>query len=159
LDTDEGGSSLTAFLSAIVKQEHCDYIEMRSSLPGSLQHEPSGLSPRSAFWHHSLDLTPSLTFLFDRFHKSCFQRKIRRAEKEGLVYSEGTDDSTLRSFYSLLTLTRRRHGVPPQPLTWFRNLRDCLADSLKIALASWKGRPVASMLTLRHKDTLVYKYG
>ena len=62
-------------------------------------------------------------------------------------------------FYGLLVLTRRRHQLLPQPLTWFRNLIMCMGDQLKIRLASKDGHPVASILTVRYKDTLVYKYG
>ena len=40
-----------------------------------------------------------------------------------------------------------------------RNLIACLGDNVKIRVASKDGRPVASILTLRHKRTLVYKYG
>ena len=47
----------------------------------------------------------------------------------------------------------------PQPVAWFRNLITCLGDKVKIRVASKDGCPVASMLTLRHKQVLVYKYG
>ncbi len=62
-------------------------------------------------------------------------------------------------FYRLLLMTRRRHGLPPQPIQWFRNLVACLGDKAKIRVASKGGRPVASIVTLRYKNTLVYKYG
>ena len=87
------------------------------------------------------------------------QRKIKRAEREGLTYEEGQSDSLLAKFYQLLLFTRRRHGLPPQPVAWFRNLITCLGDKVKIRVASKDGCPVASMLTLRHKQVLVYKYG
>ena len=47
----------------------------------------------------------------------------------------------------------------PLPVRWFRNLIACLGGKLKIRVASKDGRPVASILTLRHKRILVYKYG
>jgi len=40
-----------------------------------------------------------------------------------------------------------------------RNLITCFGDRLTISLVAKAGQPVASILTLRHKDTLVYKYG
>jgi len=49
--------------------------------------------------------------------------------------------------------------VPPQPLDWFRNVVTCLGDRLKIRVASKAGRPIASIITLRHGRTTVYKYG
>ena len=56
-------------------------------------------------------------------------------------------------------LTRRRHGLPPQPLAWFRNLVACLGDRVLIHMASKDGQPIASILTLSFKKTMFYKYG
>ncbi len=87
------------------------------------------------------------------------QRKVRRAEREALSFEEGRSESLLQQFYHLLLLTRRRQQLPPQPLNWFRNLIGCLEDGIGIRVASKDGHPVASILTLRYKDALVYKYG
>lgn len=92
-------------------------------------------------------------------HKDCVQRKINRAEKEGLVYEKGRSESLLRRFYQLVLRTRRRHGLPPQPLQWFRNLTDSMGDKLTICLVSKRDLPVAALLCLSNKDTMVYKYG
>src|SRR5262249_27120932 len=59
----------------------------------------------------------------------------------------------------LLVRTRRRHQVLPQPKGWFRNLIDCFGEALQIRVAFTNHQPVAAILTLRHRDTLVYKYG
>ena len=155
----EDGHSLAAFLPALLEQEHCDYFEVRLTTSEALVPTQHGFARSATFLHHALDLRPSLSALFDRLHKSCFQRRIRRAEKEGLTYAEGRSDSLLRQFYSLLVVTRRRHGMPPQPMAWFRNLSSCFGDAIKFGVASKNGRPIASMLTLRYKSTVVYKYG
>jgi CelD/BcsL family acetyltransferase involved in cellulose biosynthesis len=62
-------------------------------------------------------------------------------------------------FYRLLLLTRRRHGLPPQPLAWFRNLITCMGESMKIRVAYKGDEAIASIITLRFKRSLVYKYG
>lgn len=108
---------------------------------------------------HRLDLAPNSNQLFAAFHKGSTQRKIRRAEREGLRYEDGRSESLLLIFYRLLILTRRRHGVPPQPLLWFRNLIDCLGEALQIRVAFHGSRPIGAILTLRYRDTLLYKYG
>ena len=113
----------------------------------------------NAFYFHKLDLRPSMDDLYRSFHKDCVQRKIQRAEREGVIYEEGREDSLLRKFYQLLLITRRKHGLAPQPARWFRNLIACLGDAVKIRLASKDGRPIASILTLCHKRVMVYKYG
>ena len=136
--------------------EQWRYIEMRPrrnlAIVTPLSH--SALS----YSFHQLDLRPDLDTLLGSFHKSSTQRKIRRAEREGLTYQVGSTE-LLDSFYRLLTITRRRHKIPPQPKRWFRNLIDCFGEALRIRLALQDGRAIAGMLTVRHKDTLVYKYG
>jgi lipid II:glycine glycyltransferase (peptidoglycan interpeptide bridge formation enzyme) len=87
------------------------------------------------------------------------QRKIRRADREHVVLDQGRSESQLREFYELLLLTRRRHRLPPQSFAWFSNLVSCFGERLTIHVARLNDRPIASILTLRHKDTVVYKYG
>jgi CelD/BcsL family acetyltransferase involved in cellulose biosynthesis len=133
------------------------YIEIR---PSSFQPRIQGGFVRGAAYKlHSLDLRMSGQGLFDRFHKDCVQRKIRRAEREKLHYYEGNSERLLLSFYDLLMITRRRQCLPPQPLSWFRQLLASFGGDLKIRVATKDGLPVASILTLAHKKTMVYKYG
>ena len=111
------------------------------------------------FHFHALDLGPKSEAIFNAFHKDSIQRKIRRAEREGVKHQEGQSELLLEKFYRLLLVTRRRHQLPPHPLDWFKNLLACMGDSLKIRIASKDGRPIASILTLSYKDSTIYKYG
>jgi lipid II:glycine glycyltransferase (peptidoglycan interpeptide bridge formation enzyme) len=133
------------------------YVEIRptSYQPGAR----TGLRKSLTYRIHSLDLDRSKSELFDNFHKSCVQRKIRRAERERLHYEEGTSENLLKKFYALLLATRRRQCLPPQPLSWFRALIGAFGDDLKIRVASKDDLPIASILTLSHKKAMVYKYG
>ncbi len=117
------------------------------------------LQPANTFRFHHIDLREDEAELFRRFHHSSTRRAIRRAEREGLIYEVGTSDRLLASFYRLLRMTRRRHGLPPQPLAWFRNLLANLGDQVSIHLASHDGQPIAGMVTLSFKKTTYYKYG
>jgi len=120
---------------------------------------PVGLARGSEYWLHTLDLARPASQVFSGLHASSTQRAIRRAEREGLEYEVGTSDTLLAAFYRLLRLTRRRHGIPPQPFAWFRNLVTCLHDRLAIHAASKDGLPVAAILTISFGRTMVYKYG
>ena len=139
------------------KDSRLKYVELRP-LESDFGLSPD-LSKSGTFCLHRLDLHPSVQDLFRGFHKDCIQRKIRRAERECLSYEEGRSELVLDKFYRLLVQTRRRLQLPPQPLTWFRNLIVCMGDKLKIHVASKDGQPVAGILTLSYKSTLVYKYG
>jgi hypothetical protein len=133
------------------------YVEMR---PVSSPLEAArGFEKANTFWFHKIDLDLNLQELFRRFHRDGVQRKVLRAERENLSYQNGRSETLLKNFYDLLLLTRRRQQLPPQPLNWFRNLIDCLGDSLTIRVACKNGRPVASILTLHYRDVVVYKYG
>lgn len=137
--------------------ENWRYVEFRPK--GALGSQARSWYLSTSYKLHRVNLKGNLDAIFSRFHKSSIQRKIKRAERESVRCESGTSDSLLDIFYRLLTVTRRRHGVPPQPKTWFRNLRDCFGPALQISVASKNGTPLAAMLTLRHKNTLVYKYG
>ena len=65
----------------------------------------------------------------------------------------------LQKFGDLMLLTRRRHKLPPQPAAWFQNLVQHFGDQIQIHLVSKDCQPVASIMTMRFKQTLVYKYG
>ncbi len=144
-------------LSRKVNEEQLKYLEVRP-----VSYQPSartGLDRGGKYILHRLDLRPSLEKLFSNFHKDCIQRKIRRSEREGLRYEEGISHDALRAFYRLLVLTRRRQQLPPQPLSWFRGLIANFGQDLKIRTASKNGVAVASIVTLSHKKSVVYKYG
>jgi lipid II:glycine glycyltransferase (peptidoglycan interpeptide bridge formation enzyme) len=140
-----------------VAPEQQDYLELRplTSL------DPHSTLPRSeySYYSHQLDLRPELNTLFRGFHKDCTQRMIRRAERVGLTYEEGRSASLLDAFYRLLVMTRRRKRVPPQPKRWFENLSSAFGNRLKIRVALKDGEPGAAIVTIRFKETLVYKYG
>lgn len=133
------------------------YVEIRpvSHRPGSHM----GLEESVIYRFHRLDLRRSTQELFHDFHKDSVQRKIRRAEREGLKYEEGNSEALLQKFYRLLVTTRRRQYLPPQPLAWFRGLIATFGNDLTIRVASKGYLPVASILTLSHKKSVVYKYG
>jgi hypothetical protein len=153
-------TDLTAIASVLKKQldrDNLRYIEARPLHAPNL----AALEPASTYSYcfHQVDLRPDIDTLFRNCHKNSTQRKINRAEREGLTYAEGRSEALVESFYKLYLLTRRRHVVLPQPKRWFQNLIRSCGDALKIRVASKDGQPIAAILTIRYKDALVYKYG
>lgn len=133
------------------------YLEIRPTFSSPGDQAEFGVSNRYCL--HRLNLNPSLQALFHRFHKSCIQRKIRRAEREGLTYEQGNAATLLDKFYKLLVITRKRLFLPPQPKYWFRALIASFGDDLKIRVVSKGDQPVASILTISHRRSMFYKYG
>jgi GNAT acetyltransferase-like protein len=147
--------SMLAHLRERVDNDACKYVEIR---PVDAQVDRM-FQESSTFYWHKLLLDADISELFQGFHKSCVQRKIRRAIRERLEYTEGRSERLIRQFHQLLLPTQRRHCLPPQPISWFRNLSDCLGEKLKIRIASKDGQPIAGMITLSYKESMVYKYG
>jgi CelD/BcsL family acetyltransferase involved in cellulose biosynthesis len=157
IEAEDAPAVMAEVVSRELERSRARYIELRPLVP-----IPLGKQFRSAeisYAFHKLDLRPDSSTLFRNFHESSIQRKIRRSEREGLTCREGCDEGLLDTFYKLFEMNRRRHRVPPQPREWFINLVKCFGADLKIRVASKGDQAVAAMITLRSKDTLVYKYG
>lgn len=157
VDSVADGAEIVAHVRQRAEQEGCRYVEIRplaveSGLGWKLQ-------PGKVFHFHALCLDSPAEVLFRQLHKDCIQRKVQRAEREKIEYEKGRSEGLLRAFYELMRLTRRRQGLPPQPFHWFRNLAECMGDSLTVRVALKDQHPVAAILTLGFKDKLVYKYG
>lgn len=157
VDTTQDRVLLSATLAHEMERKRWDYLEIRPLNRFHLVSSFSHTTIQYAF--HLLDLEPDIQTIFHRFHKSSLQRKIHRAERERLIYREGTSGDLLNDFYRLFIRTRKRHGLAPQPKEWFANLMDCFGDALKIRVALKGDRVIGAMMTIRHKDTLTYKYG
>jgi CelD/BcsL family acetyltransferase involved in cellulose biosynthesis len=156
---DEAGESFefTKWMRTQCGPHNWRYIELR---PLSSNIEPSSpLAPSQTFWFHTLSLAPSIEQIFRGLHRNCLQRRIQRAEREQLSYERGCSDGLLNDFYRLLMITRRRHQLLPQPRAWFQNLIACMSPNAEIRVARKNGTPIAAIFTLRHRATVVYKYG
>lgn len=154
---DLDGSDLKEWVREAFSSGRWRYIELR---PFRRQPHPDcDLKPTQSFWLHILSLAPARERLFRNLHKSCVQRRVLRAEREHLCYERCCSEQLLDDFYRLLLMTRRRHRLLPQPRAWFSNLLSCMGRNAEIRLARKEGVPLAAILTLRHRKTVVYKYG
>ena len=112
------------------------------------------------FYRHTLDLTPGDANLFKSLRDST-RRNIKKAEKEGVDVRFETTPEALREFYRLNCLTRREHGLPPQPWHFFEQLHEeILAKGMgTVALAFYQGDAVAANVYLHANGEAIYKYG
>jgi CelD/BcsL family acetyltransferase involved in cellulose biosynthesis len=111
---------------------------------------------------HDLALNPDLERVKSTFSRSQVIRNIIRAEREGVTVRRAADRPDLISFYALHTRTRRRQGVPVQPLRFFELLwsRLVVRGLAFILLADAPGRDaVAGALFLAGGGTTIYKFG
>lgn len=156
------GEVLTSILAHVRKdaaKQSGKYIELRPVHTPDMTGHDGRLAESATYLHHNIDLQGTPKELYGRLHDSCIRRKIKRAEREELVYESGRSEELLQQFFQLHLLTRRRHKLPPHPIAWFRNVLESMGDMAAIHVASKDGVPAATMMTLAYKTTLVYKYG
>ena len=109
---------------------------------------------------HTLDLSPSINRVHDRFSKM-HQRNVRKATQSGLRVEFDQSLLGMRRYYRLHVLTRRRQGVPSQSWRFFRLLWERLiVPGLGTVLLTYHGDVcIAGAVFLHWNGTFIYKYG
>lgn len=112
------------------------------------------------FLTHSLDLIPGEESLFSNFNGPT-RRNIRKAQKEGVKVFTCYSIEAMREFYRLNCMTRRLHGLPPQPWQFFKNLTELLVQKGygMVMLAVYKSLVVAGGVFLHFGKSAFFKYG
>lgn len=120
----------------------------------------SAFQPSTSFWGHTLPLTATESDLLQSFD-SATRRAIRKAETQGVTTEISPGPAAMEEFYRLFCLTRRRHGVPPQPWRFFSHVQDELLARGHgfVALARHGTRAVAGAVFLHSGGTALYKFG
>ena len=131
------------------------YIEWRD---GSLFAEEVNASE----WHytHELDLSKSEKQIFAGFRDST-RRNIKKAVKAGVSIQVSRSLDSVQAFYRLNCITRRRHGLPPQPLSFFKNVFEHVIsrDRGVVVAALNAGKAIASGVFFYYGKRAIYKYG
>jgi hypothetical protein len=117
-------------------------------ISGNIQRSPLG------------DPTRMATDLFPRFSDTT-RRNIRKAEKQNLDVTVSTSPEALQAFCRLNALTRRLHGLPPQPRRFFQCVQERILSQNKgfIVQASLRGNAIAANVYFTFGDRILYKYG
>jgi lipid II:glycine glycyltransferase (peptidoglycan interpeptide bridge formation enzyme) len=113
-----------------------------------------------AFHGHVIELECGEDALF-KLLDGAVRRGIRKAVNEGLRVDFSSSLEAIREFFALHCLTRRRHGLPPQPLRFFDNIaRYVLAEGNGfIAIARLGEKPLAASVFFHSGSEAIYKFG
>ena len=67
----------------------------------------------------------------------------------------------MESYYRLHCVTRKGQGIPPQPLKFFRKIREHILQRNMgfVALATFRTEVVAGIVLFHHGKKAIYKYG
>jgi CelD/BcsL family acetyltransferase involved in cellulose biosynthesis len=137
------------------KERGLGYVEMRCEV------EHAHAVACGAYKRHQLELGNDPALLMKAFDKSQTQRGLNKFLKSGGVVRRHTGQEGLQAFMRLNYLTRRKHGLPPQPDRFFDGFQKHILDRGKgfVSLAMMGEDVLAACVFMRYKDTLYYKYG
>lgn len=147
-------SSFASKLLQLAVTRNWKFLELRGGTKPATSAVPS-----ATFHSHKIDLSRGTDHLFARFASSV-RGAIRRALKMGVTGEISCSRESLSVFYDLHLRTRRRHGLPPQPIKFFRNIHEELMKNGFgfVALARSASRPIAAAVFFRLGEKALYKY-
>jgi len=130
-------------------------LEIRDQLPNV-----EGALTQVIGTRHVLTLEADSAAVFRRFDRSRIQNRIRTAQAAGVQAVLTRSHADLEVFYRLHCVTRRRLGVPVQPLRFIENVWEKLVKPGfgLLVLARVDDRPIGAALFLAANRRLIYKY-
>jgi len=137
------------------KKQGWEYLELR---PG--KRISADLPAPDSFQIHTLSLSHDEDELLASFREST-RRNIRKAEAAGITCTIDQSMQACETFYALNCYTRKRHGIPPQPLSFFRNVyKQIIAENKGIVvLASHKNKIINGAVYFHFGRRAMFKYG
>ena len=137
------------------KKSGWKYAELRSG--NSLHREPQ---PSAEYYGHVLDIAKEEKAVFSGFREST-KRNIKKAEKEGVQVTISGSIESVKEFYRLNCMTRKVHGLPPQPFRFFENIYKYILSKGQgiVALAGCNGKVIAGGVYFHFGGEAIYKYG
>ncbi|HWC61071.1 MAG TPA: GNAT family N-acetyltransferase [Verrucomicrobiae bacterium] len=136
------------------RRRNWKYLEAR----GRFNHW-RGATPSVSFFGHNIHLGGD-TGMF-REMDGAMRRGIRKAEQAGLKVEFGRTSEDMRAFFALHRHSRRRHGLPPQPVEFFDNIARHVFEAGHgfVAIARHEGRPLAAAVFFHTGHLGIYKFG
>jgi hypothetical protein len=155
LSAGDNGRALFAAALELGRERNWRYFESRNGIADWPEARPS-----VSFYCHTIDLQGEPESLFKRLGSS-LRRGIRKAQEEGLAIEFDAKPEAISTYYSLHCLTRRKHGVPPQPSRFFESIGRHVLGTGKgfVGLARWQGATIAAAVYLYHGRQAFYKFG
>jgi len=116
--------------------------------------------PSSTYFSHTIDLTQGEKRTFSNLRDST-RRNIKKAVKEGVKVQISQSLDSVQEFYRLNSISRKDHGLPPQPYSFFKKVYEHILvnDFGFVVLASFESRSIAGEVYFHLKEKAVYKYG
>ena len=131
------------------------YIELRGS-----DYAFENIGHFSKYFQHVIDLTRGENNSFSSFNENT-KRNIKKAYSKNVKIEISKSLRSLRKYYDLHCLTRKKHGLPPQPFKFFSNIHANFIDRGLgiIILAFYENIAIAGNIFLHFGKKAFYKFG
>jgi len=131
------------------------YIEIRDS--GDFLQD---LPPSSYYYDHTLNLSENEKRVFSNFRSST-KRNIKKAIKEEVEVNICNSLESIKEFCRLNCITRKNHGLPPQPYYFFKKVYDHIISKNQgfVMLAYYNKTNIAGAVYFHFGDKAFFKYG
>jgi hypothetical protein len=120
----------------------------------------SDAPPSSVYYNHTLELDGGEEKIFSKF-KSNTRRNINKAIKAGVRVEIDDSPEAMAAYYRLHCGTRKDHGLPPQPFSFFKKVFEHMVRGGYgfVVLAYLKDTCIAGAVYFHFGKTAVYKFG
>jgi lipid II:glycine glycyltransferase (peptidoglycan interpeptide bridge formation enzyme) len=114
----------------------------------------------STYSRHILNLSENEDEIFSGF-KASTRRNIKRAIKKGGKVEVCRTLDSIQEFHRLNCMTRKRHGLPPQPFHFFQKVYEHIISQKLgfVVLASYEKTFVAGAVFFHFGENAFFKYG
>jgi hypothetical protein len=131
------------------------YIEWRDD-----SYSDERTPPSATFYAHELSLDMTEGELFSSFRDNN-RRNINRAVNKGVSVSIEQSLDAVKAFFRLNCITRKRHGLSPQPYSFFKNI---FAHAISqgngiVVCARQDQKTIAASMFFHFGTNALYKYG
>jgi hypothetical protein len=116
--------------------------------------------PSLCYYYHTLNLSKNEKQVLSNFRSST-RRNIRKSITEGVTVNLSLSLESLKEFYGLQCITRKMHGLPPQPYYFFKKIYDHIISKEHgfVVNAYFKGRAIAGAVYFHSGGQALFKYG
>jgi len=118
------------------------------------------IPPSSFFYGHTLALDENTEKIFASL-KSNTKRNIKKAIREGVTVKFSSSIDAVKEYYRLHSITRKKHGLPPQPFRFFKKIHDHVIakNNGVVVLGFYQEKCIAGAVYFHFGAKAVYKFG
>jgi GNAT acetyltransferase-like protein len=129
-------------------------------LKGNVKFLEGTIFPFVTFLTHDLDLSKTEQEIFSTFRDST-KRNIKKAVKNGVHVNIRNTLESVKEYYRLNCITRKSHGLPPQPYHFFEKIYEHIVSKKKgfVTLAIHQNRVISGAVFFHFGRQAIFKYG